>query len=94
MNEEILKMEIENAMRKALAKNLAAGNSLPDRINKLIDAAAGASKRGESQDFYFMQMSAQDLRDMDTWLVQTQHPLAYKPGTQRDRFFALVKERN
>jgi len=93
MDEQVINAVVKNAVRDALTKNAAVRNSqLPTRVSKLIVAAAAALKRGESADFYFGQMSAQDRKDMDEWIVQTQHPLGYKPGTERDRFFALVKE--
>lgn len=40
----------------------------------------------------FFRCSRTELDQIDKWLVEIAHPLAFEPGTQESRIVALVKE--
>lgn len=84
---------IKNMARETVRRMTAKNASMPDRLKSSLSADISAAKRGEGYDFHFIHgMSKKDRDDMDRWLVEIGHPLAYEPGTQADRYKRLVKE--
>ena len=86
----MIKNMARETVRQMTAKNASA--PMPSNLKTALRAGIAAAKRGESSSFYFMHMTKKDRDDMDQWLVKIGHPLAYKPGTQEDRYKQLVRE--
>lgn len=59
-----------------------------------VARAIARLKRGDTRgpDWEFMHFNASDRNLFDDWLVRFKHPLAFEPGTQEQRFKAIVKE--
>jgi len=60
-----------------------------------VKEAVERTKRGDKSGWswvYFQEMSVQDRKNFDRWIVDSKHPSAYEPGTTEDRFKRLVKE--
>lgn len=60
-----------------------------------VTQAASRTLKGDSQGISWVwhhMMSSDDHVKFDLWLVKTEHPLMYEPGTPESRFQRLVGE--
>lgn len=61
---------------------------IDDLISK-VDAYYQAYGRRGVEDVFFRQMTQKDRDELDRYLVEIKHPLAFQAGTQEDRFKRL-----
>ena len=54
------------------------------------DYVKAAQDRADWSWVFFHIMSQEDKQAFDSWLVESEHPLAYEPGTTEKRFRAMV----
>lgn len=63
--------------------------------SKHIELAVAYERMGDPayswRDVFFQHMSAADRQAFDRWLVESDDPLAYEPGTTEHRFRAVVQ---
>jgi len=63
---------------------------IPDEVQDAVRRLRSGDKSGHRWIYQWMSEGARDR--IDTWLVRTEHPLAYEPGTQEYRFVTVCEE--
>ena len=64
--------------------------TMPDCLQSVLYLARYESGRFIND--AWLRMSQEQRNEVDAWLVASEHPLAYQPGTQESRIVALVRE--
>jgi hypothetical protein len=67
------------------------GAYYPPHVMRAVVRISGGDPDGANWEF-FHGMTATDREAVDTWIVETKHPLGFQAGTQEGRFKKLVRE--